>query len=149
MGRFVMYLQENARSDSGVMPSKAQLEAMGAYNKELMDAKAFVVGEGLMPTSRGARVYFPANADEADEPPAPKDKLTVTRGPFDVTKERCMAGFWVINAKDLDEALHWAKKAPFAGIDLEVRQIFDMDESCGASADAGGKPIEEESKDKQ
>jgi len=99
--RFMMILKANRDTEAGAMPEQKALEAMGRYNQELVDAGVLLAGEGLLPSSKGARVTFSAGVP------------TVTDGPFPETKE-LIAGFWIINVKSKDEAVAWAKKIPFA-----------------------------------
>jgi len=89
---------------------------MGKFNEEMVKAEVMEAGEGLHPTSQGARIKF-SGQDQ-----------TVTRGPFSLTHDT-IAGFWLINVKSLDEAIGWMKRAPFdGGSELELRQIFSADD---------------------
>src|ERR1700722_16415475 len=97
--RFMMIVKASEKSEAGVMPSESLLSAMQKYNEELLKAGALVELSGLKPTSRAARVKFSG------------DKRTVIDGPFAETKE-LIAGFWIIQAKSMDEAIAWAKRAP-------------------------------------
>jgi len=114
--RFMVMVPADESSEAGVMPDTEMLAAMGRYNEELVKAGVMLAGEGLHPTSRGARVRF-----SGGEP-------TVVDGPFTESKE-LIAGFWIIQAKSRDEALEWVKRAPFGeGVELEVRQVFEDDD---------------------
>jgi hypothetical protein len=116
--RFMILMKANADSEAGVMPSQAELEAMGAFNEEMMRSGVLLAGEGLHPTSRGARVRFDASGSR------------VIDGPFAETKE-LVAGFWMIQARDMDEALEWARRCPNPDggeFELEVRQVFEADD---------------------
>lgn len=116
--RFMMIIKANADSEAGVMPSQAELEAMTAYNQELVRNGVMLAGEGLHPSARGARVKLAGK------------RRTVIDGPFAETKE-LVAGFWIIEAKSLEEAVEWAKKVPNAdGVEaeIEVRQVFSEDD---------------------
>ena len=123
MPRFLMLVKASADSEAGVMPTTEQFAEMGKYNEELVKAGVMLAGEGLHPSSRGARVVFKGN------------KKTVVDGPFAETKE-LIAGFWIIQAKSLEEAVEWARRAPnphFGGdTNIEVRQVFAA-EDFGAS----------------
>jgi len=117
--RFMMLLKANKDTEAGVMPERKTLEAMGKYNEELVKAGVLRGGEGLHPSSRGARVRFSGG------------KPTVVDGPFPETKE-LIAGFWIIEVKSRDEAIEWARKIPFdPGVhfggegEVELRQIFE------------------------
>lgn len=114
--RFMVILKGDDKSEAGVMPTTAELEAMGKFNEELVNAGVMLAGEGLHPTSKGARVSFGGGT------PA------VTDGPFTETKE-LIAGFWLIQVKSKDEAIEWLKRAPFGdGAELELRQVFDAED---------------------
>ena len=97
--RFMVLVKANADSEAGVMPSEELLTEMGKFNEELVKAGVMLAGEGLQPSSKGARVQFSG------------DKRTVIDGPFTETKE-LIAGFWIIQAKSLEEAIEWIKKVP-------------------------------------
>jgi hypothetical protein len=121
MPKFMMIVKASADSEAGVLPTTEQFAEMGKYNEELVKAGVLLAGEGLHPTSRGKRIEFRGN------------KKTVVDGPFAETKE-LIAGFWLIQAKSLEEAVEWARRAPnphFGGdTNIEVRQIFS-DEDFG------------------
>jgi hypothetical protein len=107
--RFMAIVKATEESEKGVMPSQAMLEAMGAYNEELVKAGVLLDGDGLRPSSHGARVSF-----DADGTP------TVTDGPFTETKE-LVSGYWVLEVSSREEAVEWIKKAPFRGGEVEIR----------------------------
>ncbi|HEY0150882.1 MAG TPA: YciI family protein [Longimicrobium sp.] len=113
--RVMVLVKANADSEAGVMPTEALLAEMGKYNEELVNAGIMVSGEGLHPTSRAKRVRF--NGKER----------TVIDGPFAETKE-LVAGFWVWQVKDMDEAVEWLKRAPFRDEELEIRPVFEADD---------------------
>lgn len=113
--RVMVLVKANADSEAGVMPSEALLAEMGKYNEELVNAGIMVSGEGLHPTSRAKRVRF--NGRER----------TVIDGPFAETKE-LVAGFWVWQVKDMDEAVEWLKRAPFQDEELEIRPVFEAED---------------------
>ena len=114
--RFMIIVPATPRTEAGDLPSEAELAAMTDYNEELLRAGVLVGGEGLHPTSRGARLEFDADGE-----------VTVTDGPFAESKE-LIAGFTLIDASSRDEALEWAKKWPRIGgedgFGLELRQVF-------------------------
>ena len=107
--RFMVIVKATEASERGEMPSTAMLEAMGAYNEELVKAGVMLDGDGLRPSSYGARVRF----DKDGNP-------TVLDGPFTETKE-LVSGYWVFEVSSREEAVEWAKKAPFRGGELEIR----------------------------
>ena len=116
--RFMIIVKASPESEAGKMPSEELLAAMGKYNEELANAGVLLAGEGLHPSSRGARVRFSGN------------KRTVTDGPFAETKE-LIAGFWLIQVKSLDEAIEWVKRCPNpmeSDSDIEIRQVFDPED---------------------
>lgn len=111
MPRFMVQVRATQSAESGVAPSQETMLQMMAYNKSLMDAGVMLSGNGLLSSSKGARITFGASGDSA-----------VTPGPFNV--ETLVSGYWVFEAKDLEEAVEWAKKAPFKeGQVLEVRRV--------------------------
>ena len=113
--RFMILIKANKDTEAGVMPSEELLTAMGKYNEELVKAGVMLAGEGLHPSSKGARLRFDG------------DRRTVTDGPFAETKE-LIAGFWLIEAKSLEEAIEWVKRAPMDETELEIRQVFEADD---------------------
>ena len=114
--RFMFLLKASPETEAGVLPGPEVVEAMNRYNQELVSAGVLLAGEGLAPSSKGARITFQGG------------KSTVTDGPFAETKE-LIAGFWMIQAKSLEEAVEWARRAPLdGGTVLEVRQIFETED---------------------
>jgi len=117
--RFMVLVKADQDSEAGVMPSEELLREMGNYNDELVKAGVMVAGEGLHPTSKGKRVRFSGS------------QRTVIDGPFAETKE-LIAGFWIFDVKDIDEAVAWVKRAPnpFPGTEaeIEIRQVFEADD---------------------
>ena len=115
--RFMIIVKATKESEAGVMPSQQLLTEMGAYNEELARAGIMLDGEGLQPSSKGARVRFSGN------------KRTVIDGPFAETKE-LIAGFWLWQCKSKEEAIEWVKRCPNpAGegkeSEIEIRQVFE------------------------
>ena len=116
--RFMLLVKANKDSEAGVMPSAEMLTEMNKFNEELMKAGVMLAGEGLHPSSKGARVMFSGK------------KRTVVDGPFAETKE-LIAGFWLIQAKSLDEAIEWVKRVPNPTGDesqIEIRQVFSAED---------------------
>ena len=117
--RFMVIVKATKDSEAGVLPTEAQLAEMTKYNEELVKAGVMLAGEGLHPSSKGARVRFSGG------------KRTVIDGPFPETKE-LIAGFWIFQVKSRQEAIEWVRRAPdpFAGqeSEIEIRQIFEADD---------------------
>ena len=114
--RFMVLVPGSPESEAGEMPSTELLAEMTKYNEELVKAGVMLAGEGLQPTSRGAKVRF----DGAQR--------TVIDGPFTEAKE-IVAGYWVWECASRDEALEWLKRAPFGGgVEIELREIFEADD---------------------
>lgn len=108
--RFMVMVKATPESESSQMPTEQELTEMLAYNTKLVEAGVMVTGEGLLASSKGARVAF-GSGDPV-----------VTDGPFTESKE-LVAGFWIWNVGSLDEAVEWAKQIPFQGGEVEIRQI--------------------------
>ena len=116
--RFMIIIKANRDTEAGVMPSTELLAAMGQYNEELVKAGIMLAGEGLQPSSKGARVRFSG------------DKRTVIDGPFAETKE-LIAGFWLWQVKSKEEAIEWVKRCPNptgAQSEIEIRQVFESED---------------------
>ena len=116
--RFMVLVKASEDSEAGVLPSEELLTAMGKYNEELANAGVLLAGEGLHPSSKGARVRF-SGAERK-----------VIDGPFSETKE-LIAGFWLIEAKSLEEAIEWVKRAPNPHeeeSEIEIRQVFEAED---------------------
>ncbi len=116
--KVIVLVKANADSEAGVMPSEAELTAMGAYNEQLVNAGILLAGEGLHPSARGARVRFEGAAGRS-----------VIDGPFAETRE-LIAGFWLWQVRSMDEAVEWLKRAPFNAegaepVEVEIRPIFE------------------------
>jgi|SRR5579883_322808 hypothetical protein len=129
--RFMILVPGNAQSEAGALPPKELLEAMGKFNAELVKAGVMLAGDGLQPTSKGARVTFHADG-----------RKTVTDGPFTESKE-IVAGYWIWQVRSKEEALEWLKRAPFGGgVSIEVRQIFEPADF--AASDPSGEILRRE-----
>ena len=116
--RFMVLVKADKNSEAGVMPSEKLLADMGKYNEELMKAGVLLAGEGLHPSSKGARVKFSGVT------------RTVVSGPFAETKE-LVAGFWMFQVKSLDEAIAWVKRCPNpmqGDSEIEIRQVFEAED---------------------
>jgi hypothetical protein len=114
--RVMVLVPADENSEKGVMPDEKLLAEMGNFNEELVKAGVMLAGEGLHPTSKAARVRFDG------------DKRTVIDGPFTESKE-LIAGYWLWQVRDMDEAIEWIKRAPFAGgTEIELRPVFEMED---------------------
>jgi hypothetical protein len=113
--RFMILVKADKDSEAGVLPSTELLAEMGKFNEELVKAGVMLAGEGLQPSSKGARVRFSGG------------KTTVIDGPFAETKE-LVAGFWIWQCKSREEAIEWLKRAPFENTEVEIRQIFEAED---------------------
>jgi len=116
--RFMILIKATKDSEAGVMPSQQLLTEMGKFNEELVKAGVMLAGEGLHPTSKGARVKFSGS------------KRTVIDGPFAETKE-LIAGFWLWQVKSKEEAIEWVKRCPNPHneeTEVEIRQLFEVED---------------------
>ena len=113
--RFMMIVKANKDSEAGVLPTEEQLAEMGKYNEELVKAGVLLAAEGLHASAKGARVRFSGA------------KRTVIDGPFTEAKE-LIAGFWLIQVKTKEEAIEWTKRVPFEESEIEVRQVFELED---------------------
>ncbi|HJR33283.1 MAG TPA: YciI family protein [Pseudomonas sp.] len=117
--RFMIIIKASQDSEAGVMPSQELLTAMGNYNEELVKAGIMLAGEGLHPSSKGARIKFSG------------DQRTVIDGPFIETKE-LIAGFWLWKVKSREEAIEWVKRCPNpmpgTEAEIEIRQVFEAED---------------------
>ena len=116
--RFMIIVKATKDSEAGVMPDEKLLTEMGNYNEELVRAGVMLAGEGLHPSSKGARVRFSGA------------RRTVTDGPFAETKE-LIAGFWLWQVKSMEEAIEWVKRCPNpmpGESEIEIRQVFEAED---------------------
>ncbi|HXU34090.1 MAG TPA: YciI family protein [Thermoanaerobaculia bacterium] len=116
--RVIVMVKATKDSEAGVMPSEQLLTEMGAYNEELVKAGIMLAGEGLHPSSKGARVRFSG------------DQRTVIDGPFAETKE-LVAGFWIWQVRSMDEAIEWLKRCPNpmpGESEIEIRPVFEAED---------------------
>jgi hypothetical protein len=117
--RFMMLVKASKESEAGILPDEKVLGDMARYNEEMVKAGVMLAGDGLQASSKGARVRFS------------KGKPSVIDGPFTETKE-LVAGYWLIQVKSREEAIEWARRVPFDEGEVEVRQVFEL-EDFGAS----------------
>ncbi len=113
--RFMILVKADEKSEAGVLPSEEMLTEMQRYNEELVRAGVLLAGEGLHPSSKGARVKFSG------------EKPTVVDGPFTEAKE-LIAGFWLIQVKSKEEAIEWVSRIPFTEGEVEIRQVFEAED---------------------
>ena len=116
--RFMAMVKASAESEAGVMPSEQLLAEMGKFNEELAKAGVLLAGEGLQPSSKGARVRFSGS------------KRTVIDGPFPETRQ-LVAGFWLLQLKSKEEAIEWIKRCPNpmpGESEIEIRQVFEAED---------------------
>jgi hypothetical protein len=113
--RFMILVKASDESEAGQMPTTEMLTEMGKFNEELVKAGVMLAGEGLAPSSKGARIRYAGK------------KRTVIDGPFAETKE-LVAGFWIIQVKSKQEAIEWMKRAPFQEGEIELRQVFETED---------------------
>jgi hypothetical protein len=114
----MVIVKATPESEAGELPSTEMLTAMGAFNEELVKAGVMLAGEGLQPSSKGARVRFSGS------------ERSVVDGPFAETKE-LIAGFWLWEVRDMDEAIEWVKRCPNpmeGESEIEIRQVFEADD---------------------
>ncbi len=131
--KFIVFGHATKDTEAGVVPSSEEFAKMGTFIGELVKAGVFVAGEGLQPSSKGARITFGKDG-----------KTTIKNGPFTESKE-LIAGFSIIQVKSLDEAIAWMSRTPApAGSSLEIRQLFSDDDF--ASADPTGELREQDAK---
>lgn len=113
--RFMVIVKADKDTEAGILPDEKLLTEMTRFNEELANAGMLLAGEGLQPSSKGARVRFS------------KDGTKVIDGPFAETKE-LVAGFWLWEARSLEEAVQWVQRAPFQDTEVEIRQVFEPDD---------------------
>ena len=117
--RFMVIVKATGESEAGILPTEKLLADMGKYNEELVKAGVMLAGEGLQPSSKGARVKFSGS------------KRTVIDGPFSETKE-LIAGYWLFQTKSLEETIEWVKRCPnpMPNEDsvIEIRQVFETED---------------------
>ena len=132
--KFMVLVKGNAQTEAGVMPTEADLIEMHKFNEQLIASGIMLAGEGLHPTSKGARIQLDA----------PGGKPVVIDGPFAETKE-LLAGFWMVQTKTKEECIEWFKRCPAGTGTIEIRQVFDSaDFAPVIETDAGRAVLEAE-----
>ena len=114
--RVMVIVKASEESEAGQMPTAEELNAMGEFNTELVNAGIMLAGEGLHPSKAGVRISYEGGG-----------KASVTDGPFAETKE-LVAGFWILEVKSLDEAVEWMRRAPFPDGTVEIRPVFESED---------------------
>src|ERR1700681_4909597 len=110
--RFMLQVRADRDTEAGVMPTKELVAAMGKFNAEMIEAGVMLAGDGLHPSSKGARISFAGGTPTLIEPPFAEPNELI-------------AGFWIIDVKSREEAIDWARRAPFDGGTIEIRQVFE------------------------
>ena len=113
--RFMLQVRADRDSESGVLPEKELFAAMVEFNQEMTKAGVMLAADGLHPSSKGARVLYSGT------------KRTVVDGPF-ANPDELIAGFWMIKVGSKEEAINWAKRVPFIGGTVEIRQVFEAED---------------------
>ena len=119
--RFMLIVKADKNSEAGNPPDEKILGDMANFNEQMLKAGVMLAGEGLQPSSRGSRVYFSGG------------KTRIVDGPFAESKE-LVGGFWLIQAKSKAEAIEWAKRAPFVDAQVEIRQVFELEDFSPSKA---------------
>ena len=114
--RVMVIVKASPESENGQMPSTEELTEMGEFNEELVKAGVMLAGEGLHESRKGARLHYSADGSS-----------TVTDGPFTETKE-LVAGFWILQVRDMEEAKEWMSRAPFRDGEVEIRPVFESED---------------------
>jgi hypothetical protein len=134
--RFMILVKANEQSEAGILPSEEMLASMATFNESMVKAGVMLAGDGLQPSSKGARVRFGGK------------KPVVIDGPFAEAKE-LVAGYWIIDVKSRAEALDWATRIPFEEGEVEVRPLFELtDFPAGDAVDQHARLKDEISKKK-
>jgi hypothetical protein len=135
--RFMVIIKGNADTEAGVLPTEQELGAMAKYNEQLIKAGIMLDGNGLQPTSKGAKVFFHG------------DERRVIDGPFTESKE-IVAGYWLLQCKSKEEAIEWVKRCPGplrGDAEIEIRQVFELsDFPAGEAVDHHARLLEQTGK---
>jgi hypothetical protein len=131
--RFMLIVKASKDSEAGILPDEKALAEMADFNEQMVKAGVMLAGDGLQASSKGARVKF----DGA--------KRTVVDGPFAETKE-LIAGYWMVQVKSKEEAIEWIKRAPFVDGEVEIRQVFELDDFGQGAAIEHHRKLREEIK---
>jgi len=129
--RFMLLVKADKNSEAGVLPDEKILSEMGKFNEEMVKAGVMLAAEGLQASSKGARVRFSRGTP------------TVTDGPFTETKE-LVAGFWLIEVRSKEEAIEWVKRVPFKEGEIEIRQVFELEDFTPGEAIEHHRKLQEQ-----
>ena len=113
--RFMVLVKANKETEAGVLPTTEEFAKMGEFNEQMVKAGVMLAADGLQPSSKGSRIKFNAG------------RPSVTDGPFAETKE-LVCGFWIIQVKSKEEAIQWISRAPFSDQEVEIRQVFELED---------------------
>ena len=119
--RFMLIVKGSDKSEAGILPTEQELAEMAKFNEQMVKAGVMLSGDGLQASSKGARVQFSGG------------KPRVIDGPFAEAKE-LVAGYWIIQAKSKEEAVEWARRVPFVDGEIEVRQVFELEDFAPGDA---------------
>ena len=131
--RFMLIVKASKESEAGILPDEKILGEMAKFNEQMVKAGVMLAGDGLQASSKGARIKFDGS------------KRTVVDGPFAETKE-LIAGYWMVQVKSRDEAIEWVKRAPFEDGEVEVRQVFELEDFGQSPAVEHHKKLQNEMK---
>ena len=131
--RFMLIVKASKESEAGILPDEKILGEMANFNEKMVKAGVMLAGDGLQASSKGARVKFDGS------------KRTVVDGPFAETKE-LIAGYWMVQVKSREEAIEWVKRAPFQEGEVEVRQVFELEDFGESPAVEHHKKLQNEIK---
>ena len=133
--RFMLMIKATDATERGEMPATDTFVEMGKFNEELINAGILLAGDGLQPSSKGARVYLSG------------DKRMVVDGPFTETKE-LVGGFWILQVKSKEEAVEWARRIPFADGEVELRRLFETEDFAPSDPSGQLRQAEQQLRDK-
>ena len=131
--RFMLIVKASKESEAGILPDEQALADMAKFNEQMVKAGVMLAGDGLQASSKGARVKFDGS------------KRTVVDGPFAETKE-LIAGYWIVQVKSKEEAIEWVKRVPFQEGEVEIRQVFELEDFAQGPAIEHHRRLQDEIK---
>jgi hypothetical protein len=131
--RFMLIVKASKESEAGILPDEQALADMAKFNEQMVKAGVMLAGDGLQASSKGARVKFDGS------------KRTVVDGPFAETKE-LIAGYWIVQVKSREEAIEWVKRVPFQDGEVEIRQVFELEDFAQGPAIEHHRRLQDEIK---
>ena len=131
--RFMLIVKASKESEAGILPDEQALADMAKFNEQMVKAGVMLAGDGLQSSSKGARVKFDGS------------KRTVVDGPFAETKE-LIAGYWIVQVKSKEEAIEWVKRVPFQEGEVEIRQVFELEDFAQGPAIEHHRRLQDEIK---